>query len=61
MLFVQADRGLSAIVVLIEKSEKLPVVFPVPAGVVDVGEAFIFDFAADLIEGGKTGCWRAGF
>ena len=60
MLFVQTNCGLSAIVGLVKEPEKLPVIFPIPTGVVHVSEAFVFDFAADLIEcrkqagGGRT-------
>src|SRR5437762_2171763 len=31
-------------------SEELPVIFPIPAGIADVHEAFLFDLAGDLAE-----------
>ena len=36
VLFVQADRRLGAIFFSVKQPEKLPVIFPVPSGIVDV-------------------------
>jgi hypothetical protein len=53
VLLVQANRGLRTIVGPVKEPEKLPVVLPVPAGVINVGETFVFDFTADVVERGK--------
>ena len=54
MLLVQADRGLRTVVVLVEQPKKLPVIFPVPAGIVHVRETFILDLACDVVERRKN-------
>src|SRR5437762_2171761 len=50
MLLIQANRGLGAILLSVKQPEELPVIFPIPAGIADVHEAFLFDLAGDLAE-----------
>ena len=50
VLFVQANRGLGAILLSVKQPEELPVIFPIPAGIADVRKAFLFDLASDLAE-----------
>src|SRR6058998_1048492 len=50
MLFVQANRGLGAILLSVKQPEELPVIFPIPAGIADVHEAFLFDLAGNVAE-----------
>ena len=54
MLLVQANGGLGMVLVLVKQTKELPVIFPVPAGVVHVHEAFVLDLARDLVEGRKN-------
>src|SRR5438445_505177 len=42
------------VLVLVKQTKELPVIFPVPAGVVHVHEAFVLDLARDLVEGRKN-------
>src|SRR5438445_10010597 len=50
MLFVEADRGLGAILFSVEQPEKLPVIFPIPAGIAYVPESFVLDLTRNLTE-----------
>src|SRR5947208_1054953 len=50
MLFVEADRGLGAILFSVKQPEKLPVIFPIPAGIAYVPESFVLDLARNLAE-----------
>src|SRR5437879_9828654 len=61
MLLVQADRGLGAVVVLVKQTKKLPVIFPVPAGIVYVDEPLVLDLARDFIERGENVQGRRAF
>src|SRR6266446_5077646 len=54
MLFVQADGGLGTVFVFVKQAKELPVIFPVPPGVVHVHEAFVLNLARDLVEGRKS-------
>src|ERR1700675_850911 len=42
------------VLVLVKQTKELPVIFPVPAGVVYVHEALVLDLARDLVEGRKN-------
>ena len=48
MLFVQADGGLCAVLLLVKQAEKLAVILPVPSSVTDMREPFVLDLARDL-------------
>src|SRR5437667_5492947 len=50
MLLVQANRRLRAVYRLVKEAEQLPVVFPIPSGIVHVDESFVLDFVRDLVE-----------
>jgi len=60
MLFVQADRGLRSILFSVKEPKKLPVIFPIPAGVAYMHKAFILDLVRDVaqrwesVRGGRT-------
>ena len=61
MLLVQTNRCLRAIFLLVKEAKKLPVIFPIPAGIVDVRESFILDLVRDIVEGRERRRRRAGF
>ena len=61
MLLIQADRGLGAVVVLVKQTKKLPVIFPVPAGIVHVNKPLVLDLARDFIECGENVRGRRAF
>ena len=61
VLLIQANRRLRAIFFLVKEPEKLPVIFPIPAGIVHVGEAFIFDLVRDFVERRENIRSTAGF
>ncbi len=50
MLLVQANRRLRAIFLFVKQPEKLPVILPIPTGIVDMDESFVFDLARDLVQ-----------
>src|SRR4029077_9489005 len=50
MLFVQADGRLGSILFSVKQPEKLPIIFPVPAGVTHVLEPFLLDLASNVTE-----------
>ena len=54
MLLVQADRRLRSIFLFVKQTEELPVILPIPAGVVYVHEAFALDLARNFIERRKN-------
>jgi len=47
-LFVQADRGLGAILFSIKQPKKLSKIFPVPSGVAYVHETLVLDFTRNV-------------
>src|SRR6266576_1506507 len=59
MLFVQADRGLGAILLSVKQPEELPVIFPIPTRIAYVHESFLLDFARNVAERRESvGRWR---
>src|SRR6266481_5362016 len=54
MLFIQANRGLGSILFSVKQPEKLPVIFPIPAGVAYVHESFLLDLARNVAERWKS-------
>jgi hypothetical protein len=50
VLLVQANGRLRAVFRLVKKPEKLPVIFPIPSGIVHVDESFVLDFVRDFVE-----------
>ena len=53
MLFVQTDGGLGAVLRFVKQPKKLPVIFPIPSGIVHVNEAFVLNLARDFVQGRK--------
>ena len=51
MLLIQANRGLGAILLSVKQPEELPVIFPIPSGIVHVHEAFVLNFTGDFVQG----------
>src|SRR5450631_3111401 len=54
VLLVQANRRLRSIFFLVKEPEKLAIIFPVPARIVDMRESFVLDLAGDVLERGKN-------
>ena len=62
MLLVQADRGLGSVLLLVEQTEELAVILPVPPGVAHLHKTFVLDLARDLAQrreciGGRWILW----
>ena len=53
-MFDEANGGLRPVRLLVKEPEELLIILPVPAGVLDVFEGFLFNLARDVVKSGES-------